>query len=91
VNPWWLGAERGKWPPSSAALSGCSGLGWSGWDRTSDLPRVKLRRNQKPDVHAGQAGRTGPILGVQNTRYERRGGCGADEIEAVIGRHERPA
>jgi hypothetical protein len=43
------------------------------------------------DVHAGQAGRTGPILGVQNTRYERRRGCGADEIEAVIRRHERPA
>ena len=29
--------------------------------------------------------------GLENTRYGRRGGCGADEIEAVIRRHERPA
>ena len=45
---------------------------------------MKLKRSRKPDVHAGQTGRTGPTFGVQNTRYERRGGCGADEIYAVI-------
>ena len=58
-----------------------------GWDRTSDLPRVKLKRCQKRDVCAGQAGRTGPSLRVQSTRYERRGGCGADENRPAIRSH----
>jgi len=57
--------------------------------RAADLPVFRLRRSQKPDVGAGQAGRTRPILGVQSTQYDRRGGCGADEIEPVIRRHAR--
>lgn len=48
---------------------------------------LKLKRCQKRDVCAGQAGRTGPSLGVQSTRYERRGGCTADEIAPVTHRH----
>jgi DNA invertase Pin-like site-specific DNA recombinase len=60
-----------------------------GWDRTSDLPRVKLRRSQKSDVCAGQAGRIGPIVRVESTQYERHGGCGADENEPAI-RGRRP-
>ena len=59
----------------------CTDLSGPGWDRTSDLPRVKLKRCQERDLCAGQVGRTGPILGVQNMRYKRRGGCRADEID----------
>ena len=55
-----------------------------GWDRTSDLPRVKLTRSQKRDVCAGQTGRIGPILRVRSTQSKRRGGCGADENESLI-------
>ena len=51
--------------------------------RTSDVPRVKLKRCKKRDVCAVQAGRTGPSLRVQSTRYERLGGCGADENEPL--------
>ena len=45
-----------------------------------DLPLFRLRRGQKREVCAVKAGRTGPMLRVQSTQYERRGGCGADEI-----------
>jgi hypothetical protein len=55
-----------------------------GCDRTSDLPRVKLRGSQKRDACGGQTGRIGPILRVQSTQSERRGGCGADENKLVI-------
>jgi hypothetical protein len=55
-----------------------------GWDRTSDLPRVKLRLSQEGVVCAGHAGRTGPILKVTSTQSKRRGGYGADENESVI-------
>jgi hypothetical protein len=58
-----------------------------GWIGPPDLPLFRLRRCQKPDVCTGRAGRTGLILRVQSTRYERRGGYGADEIEPVIRRH----
>ena len=57
------------------------------WVRTSGLPRVKLQRCLRRDVCAGQAGRARPILRVQTTQYERRGGCGADENGPVIRRH----
>jgi hypothetical protein len=48
---------------------------------------VKLTGSQKRDVCAGQTGRIGPILRVQSTQSERRGGCGADENDPVIRRH----
>src|SRR5262245_9462692 len=67
----------------------CGDVSGPGWDRTSDLPRVKLRRSQNRDVCAGQSGRTGLILRVQSTRYDRRGGYRADENEPVIRRHGR--
>jgi hypothetical protein len=51
-----------------------------GWDRTSDLPRVKLKRCQKRDRSAGRAVRTGSSLRIQSARSQRHGGCRADEI-----------
>ena len=41
--------------------------------------------------HTGQTGRIGPVLGVQSTRYDRRGGRGAYENEAVIRRYRTMA
>jgi hypothetical protein len=58
-----------------------------GWDRTSDLPRVKLKRCRKRAVIAGRTGRTGPSLRVRTTQSERHGGCTADEIAPVTRRH----
>jgi hypothetical protein len=48
---------------------------------------VKLTGSHKRDVCAGKTGRIGPILRVQSTQSERRGGCGADENDPVIRRH----
>jgi len=61
--------------------------GGPGWDRTSDLPRVKLMRGRKRAVIAGRTGRTGPGLRVRTTQYERHGGYRADEVAPVIHRH----
>src|ERR1700746_289184 len=61
--------------------------GGPGWDRTSDLPRVKLKRCRKRAVIAGRTGRTGPGLRVRTTQYERHGGYRADEIAPGVGRH----
>jgi hypothetical protein len=61
--------------------------GGPGWDRTSDLPRVKLKRCQKRAVIAGRTGRTGPSLRVCTTQSERHGGCTADEIAPVTRTH----
>lgn len=61
----------------------CKNSGGPGWCRTNDLPRVKRRRCQNPDVRAGQAGRTGPILGVR-TR-DTRGAADAERMKSKPG------
>jgi hypothetical protein len=81
---------RGSKIQTKPSLS-CTDACGPGWDRTSDLPRVKLRRSQNRAVCAGQAGPTGLILRAQSTRYDGRGGYGADEIEPVIRGHGRVA
>ena len=92
VAPYWPHGGR-----SGAELTGFEGprygtwpakiLGGQGRDRTADLPLFRRTRSQKRDVCAGQAGQTGLILRVQSTRYDRSGGCRADENEPVINRH----
>jgi hypothetical protein len=49
-----------------------------------DLPLFRLKRRQKSDAGAGDAGRTRAIEGVQSTHYERRGECGADVVEPIL-------
>ncbi len=94
AGPIWPHGGRVSWARlhilgNLSALT-CADVGGQGRDRTADLPLFRLRRSQKRDVGAGQARRTRPILRVQSTQCERRGGCGADEIEPVIGRHGWP-
>ena len=75
----WVGSRITEKPVT------CTDACGPGWDRTSDLPRVKLRRSQNRDVCAGQIGRAGPILRVQSTQSKPRSGCGADEVEPLTG------
>ncbi len=71
----WLHAQR---PSVDYFSTGATG---PLFDRRQHLPLFKRTRCQMLIVCAGQAGRTGPAFRIRTTRYERRGGFGADKTK----------
>ena len=61
------------------------GLRWIG----SCVPRVKKPVNSR--CMCWSSWRTGPNSKAQNTRYERRGGYGADEFDPAVREQRRSA